>query len=109
MHYYEVRVDKDGNGYVFKVQPSANPLVGLADMVSLDSTPGIIALVQANSPAHACERAWFLAEHMHDDKPDPLSPAARAALDAGLASAARGEIISLGSFAQFIEDDEDEI
>ena len=51
---YSVRIDKDGEGYVFKVQPLEGSTL---EMVALDSAPGIIAVVEANGPGHACQRA----------------------------------------------------
>jgi hypothetical protein len=36
---------------------------------------------------------------------EPLSPEARAALDAGLESAKRGEITDMGSFAKYVDDE----
>jgi hypothetical protein len=65
---YSVRIDKDGDGYVFKVQPCE----GILEIVGLDSTPGIIAMVHANDPGHACWRAWDMAEHMNDEQPGQL-------------------------------------
>ncbi len=44
---YTVRIDKDGEGYVFKVQPA--PAEG-TELVALDSVPGIIAVVHAVDP-----------------------------------------------------------
>ena len=37
----------------------------------------------------------------------PLSPVARAALEAGMESARRGEIKPWGSFAQYLDDNDD--
>jgi hypothetical protein len=51
---FSVRIDKVGDGYVFKVEPM--PLG--AELVALDSTPGVIAFVEAASPGAACQRAW---------------------------------------------------
>lgn len=51
---FSVRIDKAGDGYVFKVEPM--PLG--AELVALDSTPGVIAFVEAASPGAACQRAW---------------------------------------------------
>jgi hypothetical protein len=65
---YSVRIDKDGDGYVFRVQPCDGSL----ELVALDSAPGIIAMVHANNPAQACQVAWHKAEHMHDKQPEQL-------------------------------------
>jgi hypothetical protein len=67
---YAVRIDMDGDGYVFKVQPSEDGI----EMVALDSTPGIIALVQARNPGEAAARAWDKAWHMQDGQAAQLNP-----------------------------------
>lgn len=75
---FSVRIDKDGDGYVFKVQPCQAAL----EMVALDSTPGVIAMVHANTPAHACERAWYMAQHMYDEQdPELDAPVAKLLAD----------------------------
>lgn len=69
---FSVRIDLDGDGYAFHVEPfeSANEQ---EELIAIDSTPGIIALVRANSPGEACERAWKKgeeeAESLHDLDP----------------------------------------
>ena len=66
---FSVRIDKDGDGYMFKVQPIEPGL----EMVALDSTPGIIAMVQAATPGIACQRAWFMAMKMNSKNPEQLN------------------------------------
>ncbi len=78
---YSVRIDKDGDGYVFKVQPAPDALF---EMVALDSTPGIIAIVNAADPSHACLRAWAAAERMRDGQPQQLTSRDIGAFLAGL-------------------------
>ncbi len=68
---YSVRIDKDGEGYVFKVQP----MDGVFEMVALDSTPGVIAMVHGSNPGHACQRAWFAAMKMNSKNPEQLNAA----------------------------------
>ena len=63
---YSVRIDKDGDGYVFKVQPIERGI----EMIALDSTPGVIAFIEAEDPGRACQSAWYRALHMHDDRPE---------------------------------------
>ncbi|MEO7035469.1 MAG: hypothetical protein ABI548_16195 [Polyangiaceae bacterium] len=46
-------------------------------------------------------------EASQDERSDALSPEARAALDAGLESAKRGEIKPWGDFTKYATDDED--
>ena len=65
---YQVRIDKDGDGYVFKVQPAEGGL----EFVALDSAPGIMAFVEAESPGAAAERAWDRGVHMHDQKTEQI-------------------------------------
>ncbi len=65
---YSVRIDKDGDGYVFRVQK----IEGAFEMVALDSAPGIMAMVRADNEGHACQVAWEKALHMHDEKPQTL-------------------------------------
>ncbi len=65
---FQVRIDKDGDGYVFKVQPAEDGL----EMVALDSAPGIMAVVQAESPGAAAERAWDRGVHMYDHPREQL-------------------------------------
>jgi len=72
---YSVRIDKDGEGYVFKVQPIDPGL----EMVSLDSAPGIIAMVQARNPGEASARAWEMALNMRTNR--AVHPLSASALD----------------------------
>jgi hypothetical protein len=65
---FSVRIDKDGDGYVFKVQPSE----GSIEMVALDSAPGIVAFVRATNEGHACHVAWEKALRIHDTHPKSL-------------------------------------
>ena len=66
---YAVRIDKDNEGYVFKVQPA---LDDSAEMIAMDSTPGIIAIVHAVDPGAAAARAWELGSHMYDEPIEAL-------------------------------------
>jgi len=66
---YSVRIDKDRDGYVFRVQPTE----GVFEMVALDSTPAIIAFVHANDPGDAAQRAWEKGTRMHDENPEQLA------------------------------------
>lgn len=66
---FSVRIDKDGAGYVFRTSPCPGSL----EMVALDSAPGVIAIVEANDPASACARAWYLAMHMHDGDEEQIA------------------------------------
>lgn len=66
---YSVRIDKDGDGYVFKVQPVERGI----EMVALDSTPSVIAIVSADNECHACQVAWEKALRMHDAQPGQLT------------------------------------
>ncbi len=68
---FSVRIDKDGDGYVFKVQPCEGSL----EMVALDSAPGIIAMVWAHDPGDAAHRAWDKALRMHQPE-QPSLPSA---------------------------------
>ncbi len=65
---YSVRIDKDRDGYVFRVQPTE----GVFEMVALDSTPAIIAFVHADDPGGAAQRAWDRGVHMHDQQPEQI-------------------------------------
>ncbi len=67
---YSVRIDKDGDGYVFRVQP-CKPV--MLEMVAIDSAPGIIATVNAADPSHACLRAWAKAQQMRDSQPQQVT------------------------------------
>jgi hypothetical protein len=51
---FSVRIDKDGDKYTFQVEPMPfGP-----ELIALDSTPGVIAFVEAPDPGSACRRAW---------------------------------------------------
>lgn len=51
---FSVRIDKTDDGHAFKVEPMPWGL----ELVALDSTPGVIAFVEAANPGAACQRAW---------------------------------------------------
>jgi hypothetical protein len=54
---FSVRIDKNDEaegGYIFKVAPMENG----PELIALDSTPGIIAFVEAANPGEAAQRAW---------------------------------------------------
>lgn len=62
---YAVRIDKGDKpgSYVFNVEP----MDWMPDeLIAMDSTPGIIAMVHAADPASAAKRAW---EKALDDLP----------------------------------------
>lgn len=65
---FSVRIDKDGDGYVFHVQP----VEGVFEMVAFDSTPAIIAFVEAEHAGAASARAWERGSHMYDKQPEQL-------------------------------------
>jgi hypothetical protein len=69
---FSVRIDKDRDAYVFRVEPSFRGF----EMVALDATPGVIAFVEADDPGQAAARAWNMAVHMHDEQPGQLDGAA---------------------------------
>jgi hypothetical protein len=51
---FAVRIDKDGAKYTFKVEP----MEWCFELIALDSTPGVIAFVEAPDPGAAAARAW---------------------------------------------------
>lgn len=51
---FAVRIDKVGEGYVFK----AEAMDLCAELIALDSAPGVIAFVEAPDPGTACKLAW---------------------------------------------------
>lgn len=51
---FAVRIDKKGPRYLFSVEPMNR----CPELIMLDSTPGIIAFVEAPDPGSACRRAW---------------------------------------------------
>ena len=51
---FSVRIDKTEAGYKFKVEP----MPWCLELIALDSTPGVIAFVEAPNPGAACQRAW---------------------------------------------------
>ncbi len=69
---FSVRIDKarrETGGYIFNVEPCDV----VFEMVALDSAPGIIAMVHAESPGHACQLAWERGAHMNDPTHRQLS------------------------------------
>jgi hypothetical protein len=68
---FSVRIDKDGDGYVFRVQPTEGSL----EMVAMDSAPGVIAFVNAYNAGHAARRAWDMALRMGEKQPGQINPA----------------------------------
>jgi len=67
MSGYAVRIDKARRatgGYIFNVEPCDV----VFEMVALDSAPGIIAMVFADTPGHACQVAWERGAHMYDER-----------------------------------------
>jgi hypothetical protein len=74
---FSVRIDKEGDGYVFRTRP----MEGAIEVVALDSTPAIIAMVNAETPGAACARAWDKASRMYDTVPGELPGDLLAALD----------------------------
>lgn len=65
---FAVRIDKDGDGYLFKVHPAE----GSIEMVALDSTPGIIAFVEAEHAGDAASKAFDRGMHMYDRQHEQL-------------------------------------
>jgi len=65
---FAVRIDKDGDGYTFRVQPTE----GALEMVTLDSAPGIIAFVEAEHAGAAAGLAWERGSRMYDLQPEQL-------------------------------------
>lgn len=57
-HMFSVRIDRDGEAYVFRVEPHTGSL----EMIAIDSTPGIIAFVLADNPGAAAKSAWTKGE-----------------------------------------------
>lgn len=55
---FAVRIDRDGEAYVFRVEPAT----GTTEMVAIDSVPGVIAFVAASDPGSAAQRAWVTGE-----------------------------------------------
>lgn len=51
---FSVRIDKTPEGYNFKVASMPHGF----EMIALDSTPGVIAFVEAPDPGAACTRTW---------------------------------------------------
>ncbi len=51
---FAVRIDKTAEGYAFKVEP----MEPCAELIALDSAPGVIAFVEAPDPGTACKLAW---------------------------------------------------
>ncbi len=51
---FAVRIDKEGDGYVFKVEPIPHDL----ELLALDSAPGFTAIVEAPNPGVAVQLAW---------------------------------------------------
>lgn len=52
---YSVRIDKDGEKYIFTVESMP---FSKNELVALDSTPGVIAFVHAPNPGAGAQRAW---------------------------------------------------
>ena len=51
---FAVRIDKKDEMFLFQVTPmEMGP-----ELIALDSTPGVIAFVEAPNPGAACQRAW---------------------------------------------------
>lgn len=51
---YSVRIDREDEKYIFQVEP----MDWCAELVAMDSAPGIIAFVEAPDPGAAAARAW---------------------------------------------------
>lgn len=51
---FSVRIDKEGDGYVFKIEPMPHGL----EMIAFDSKPGVIAFIEAEDPGAAAKKAW---------------------------------------------------
>lgn len=65
---FVVRIDKHDGGYLFKVQPDD----GALEMIALDSTPAIIACVEAEHAGAAAALAWERGSRLHDRQPEQL-------------------------------------
>lgn len=57
---FSVRIKRDGEAFAFEVAPHS-PSNGV-EAVAIDSTPLIIAFVNAYDPGHAAARAWVKGE-----------------------------------------------
>lgn len=68
---YAVRIDRAGEKYIFQIEL----IPWCHELMALDSTPGIIALVEAPNPGAAAARAWekALKDLAHLDK-QPAQP-----------------------------------
>lgn len=51
---FAVRIDRTDAGYTFKTESIPHGI----EMIALDSTPGVIAFVEAPNPGAACALAW---------------------------------------------------
>ncbi len=57
---FSVRIDRDADAYVFRVAEFETHTI--QEMIAIDSTPALIAIVQAGDAGAAAARAWQMGE-----------------------------------------------